>query len=175
MRKILFFCFAVFVFFNTQAQSEDYSNKRVPAYFSQGNDIISFSVGRAFNNSGYNADLKFQTFFKDGISYGSNITGYLNNPEELWFDWGNSLRLYLLHSKIRPFIEGNLSFAVGGGDVNLLLYLGTDIGVSIAGITEMVGIDLMINYATPILNFISVNGDRFPNYFSPKIGIHFQW
>lgn len=151
-------------------QFEEYSNKRMDTYFSASNHLVSLNIGQATDHNGYEISGRFDYFWKDGISTGSYLTAYINHPNFFYLSIGQNIRGYLFHFKIRPFIEINHDIIIA--NETLALNIGPGGGIAIAGITNMLGIELQVNYEVPYVNF---NDTKITPYLMPSLGIHLQW
>lgn len=170
MKKNIFLIIAnILIIQSAYSQFEEYSNKRMDKYFSRGNNIASLNGGQALDNFGYEISGRYDYFFRDGLSTGSYLTAYIDNPNFLYVGLGQNLRAYLFHYKFRPFIELNHEFIFGQ---NLILNIAPGAGISFAGVSNMLGIELLINYEIPYLNF-SENSSS--SYFMPTVGLNLQW
>lgn len=152
------------------SQFEEYTNKRVQKYFSSDNELFSLSSGIGVEDYGYQVSVDYARFIKDGISWGWNVTVLFDHPDYLFTGTGNNVRGYLFHNKIRPFVEVNHEFRFGR---DLIFNIGLGGGISIAGITNMIGLELKTEYKVPYLNFR--DNEKLTPYIIPTIGLHLQW
>ena len=167
--RILLIIVTFFSIQNSFCQFDEYENKRTLKYFEQGNDIYSLRGGKALGNLGYEFGFRADFFIKDGISWGTSINAIINHPKFYYLGLRQNIRGYLFHYKIRPFIEFNHTFKFGE-DVSF--NIGGGGGIAIAGITNMIGIDLMLQYETSYLSFSNIKTE---SYIIPTIGINLQW
>lgn len=170
MKKNIFLIIInILIIQNAYSQFEEYSNKRMDKYFSRGNDIVALNLGQGFNDVGYEIKGRYDFFFRDGMSTGSYLTAYINHPDFLYVGLGQNIRAYIFHYKLRPFIELNHDFIIGQ---SFVLNIAPGAGLSFAGISNMLGIELLINYEIPYVNF---SGNHSNPYLITAIGINLQW
>jgi hypothetical protein len=150
-------------------QFDEYENKRMPKYFEEGNNLVSISAGKVQDNLGYEFGLRTDFFIKDGLSWGTDIKAIINHPQFYYLGFGQNIRGYLFHQRIRPLLEVHHSIKFGQ-DISFNFGIGG--GVALAGITEMLGIDFILIYETPYTSF---SDTKIKPYLIPSIGINFQW
>ena len=127
--KYVFLIFLSFIILNGFGQAEEYTNKRMLNSFTDGNNIVALSGIFIVKNNSKGFSLDQERFIKDGISYTNGITGYINNPDLLWFDFHHTLRGYLFYYTIRPFVE--IKYATLVAENGVMLNIGGGGGVSL--------------------------------------------
>ena len=159
------------IFTENYGQAEEYSNKRTLNSFAQGNDILSLSGVFNTNNNTMGSAFFCEHFIKDGFSYTYGITGYISDPDLVWFDINQSLKGYITHYKIRPFVEARYSTLFS--EQGITLNIGASAGVSYSEIIDDFGLEISYNYITPFVNFSDIESPY--NMQTIRVAIYYQW